>query len=339
MSLPIIVTANDEGKAFIHVVGSVFGKTVKEFDIEINIAKKYIVTLSPGEGTYNLTEDYQFKLGASDKPIDISKLDVPIMVDPNGECFYYEFLGYALKGDATETIIYRSTDIITYQDLEANNYDSEVEFVAIYNKEDKKELKNESREMWLVDVPLFHNEEYFQKYGEDKVIYPGATGEYTMYFNSDATRDIKITGMTLKEDTVCVDIDKDGTLDGCLNMGYIIKDSMGNYLYGSYNKKEEYSILNKNATSKDWIKGHNETKIDFSPEVKEKLVLKANSSDWLEITIHWQWVDFDDNGFNDKLDTAIGNYAYNKFKDTNLNTLYRLYVGINFDLEYENCGL
>ena len=43
-----------------------------------------------------VSKEYDFKISSSEK-IDLSKLDEPILIIPNDECYYYEFIGYAKK--------------------------------------------------------------------------------------------------------------------------------------------------------------------------------------------------------------------------------------------------
>lgn len=328
-SLPIKVIANNIGSAMIHVEAEANGLKIDEFNITFKIVEKYIVTLKANGGIFNeFTTEYSFKISPEDSPIDLTTYDKPYLVDADNNCLYHEFVGYAKELDDSKTVIYNLTNkkLINYSDL-----DGDITLVAIYNMEETKDLKTETKTIWLVDVPVFRDQEYYQKYNKEKPIYPGAAGEYTMNFKNESEDTVTIKGMTLKEDTVCVD--KDG-IKGCLNMGYIIKDALNNYHYGLSNK---YDVLNQSASIKDWVANHNETIITFDPATNNDTTIgpKGSANDELEITIHWKWVEYD--AYSDKVDTLIGNEAAGMNDKKEVNDLYTLYVGINFDVIRDNC--
>lgn len=339
--LPIIVTANSDGEAHLYAEGSAFGKNVpdQKLDIKLNIVKKYIVKISAGDGIFNeVSKEYDYKISSSEK-IDLSKIDEPILIIPNDECYYYEFIGYANIKEP-DKIIYSKEDIESGKNNFITGITEDTTFIAVYDETQKIERKFESKTMWLVDVPLFHNEEYYNKYGEDKVIYPGAKGQYTMIFKNESPDDITLTGMILEEDTICVDIDHDGKNDGCINMGYIIRSdyndaSVNNYLYGASN---DYRILhnygmNQNAPIPTYTYRE---EFGFDASTKDTMTLPAGSNKELEITIHWEWAFYIDDK-NDRIDTAIGNQAAASATDKTLNDLYKLKVGIKYDVENKVC--
>lgn len=354
--LPIIVTANGSGEAHIYAEGSAFGKKVpdQKLDIKLNIIQKYLIKLDAHGGIIDSTgafkeidggifnevsTEYEFKITSSEK-IDLTKLDEPILVVPNNECKYYKFLGYARKNKPTELVYYKNADG-TWNNSAITGITEDTTFIAIYDEDQVLDRDFKSKVMWLVDVPLFHNEEYFKKYGEDKVIYPGAKGEYTMIFKNESPDNITLTGMILEEDTICVDINSDGIEDGCLNMGYIIRSdydnvNVNNYLYGSSNK---YTILNKDGVNQNAPKPTYtyRKELTFDESTKNTMTLPVGSNKELEITIHWEWpFETDNYKLDDKIDTAIGNQAA-KSEETTLNDLYKLKVGIKYDVENKVC--
>lgn len=328
-SLPINVKANGVGTGSIHVVATANGITVDEFDITFKVVQKYIVTLKANGGLFNeFTTEYSFKISPEESPMDLTEYGEPYLQDDENNCLYYEFVGYAKENDDTNTIIYDLNDkkLINYSDL-----DGDITLVAIYNMEDKKTQTTENKTLWLVDVPIFRDKEYYDKYGKEKPIYPGAQGEYTMNFKNESDDTLVITGMILKEDTICVD--KNG-VKGCLNMGYIIKDAYNNYHYGASNS---YDVLNKTGNVINWNGNHNEDDFTFDPATNNDTTIgpKGANNDELEITIHWKWVEFDD--YSDKVDTLIGNQAAEKLTDSSINDLYKLYVGIKLDVIRTEC--
>lgn len=330
-SLPIKILANSIGEATIHVTATANGVAIDEFDINFKVVEKYIVTLKANGGIFNEFEtEFTFKISPEDSPIDLKNYDEPYFEELIDGCLMvHKFIGYAKEGDIDQNILYNLTDknLINYSDL-----DGDITLVAIYDMENATKKESESKTLWLVDVPVFRDKEYFEKYNKEKPIYPGATGEYTMQFINESNDTLIITGMILKEDTICF---TNGSINGCLNMGYIIKDSANNFHYG---KSNTYDILNNTAAIKDWANNHNETTITFDPSTNANTTIgpKGSINDELEITIHWKWVEIDDN--SDKLDTLIGNQAAAKLQDESINDLYTLFVGINFDVLIDACN-
>lgn len=339
-SLPIEVTATsptgENTPATITVDGSsAFGKDIgfpAGIDsIKINITEKFIVKILANGGTFNsFTDEYEFKI-SNNEQIDLSDLDKPYKINDKDKCESYKFVGYSKDANTTP-------DGPFDYDREANsiikNLTSDLTLYAIYSTESSK-IDPESKTMWVVDIPLFHNEEYQKKYGEDKVIYPGATGEYTMNITNKSKDTIILTGMSLHEDTTVCIKNADGSYLGCLNMGYIIKDSANEY---HFHDNQNYQILNSySKTLKDWANNYNELKFDFTSDEGTRTLLPESvdrDKSWTEITIHWKWIDYPD-GHTDKLDTLIGNKAYELGEE---NLMYHLKVGIHYTTE-SSCQL
>lgn len=314
-SLPIKITASGDGLATLNVTGTIFGKTFKELNIDLNIIRKYIVTLNANKGVFNMgTTTYQFKVASTDE-IDLSTVEVPYKLNPDNECEYFEFEGYSKK--ATGAVLYEKDDII-------KNITEDIELYAIYKTISIPVTDDLTKQtLWLTDVPLFHNEEYYQQHGEDKVIYPGASGYYIMNFKNETPKEITLTGMVLKEETICIDN------DNCLNMGYIVqyrpvdKDN-ASYYYGSENN---YQILNKDVNPN--ILGYQGKDIQFADEI----TLKPGEE--TSISLFWRWVEIDSK--SDIVDTKIGNIAANSKYDETINDKYKLSVGLQFRNRGDPC--
>ncbi len=292
--------------------------------IKINVQEMFIIKLDANGGIFNMgTTEYEFKVTANDE-IDLTKYDVPYKVSETDKCVSYKFAGFSENSNTSA----EGPFAYTYE--EPNNIiktNKNITLYAIY-KSEATPVDPEERVLGVVDIPLFKNEEYYEKYNEKNVIYPGAHGEYTMEINNKSKDTIVLTGMTLREDkTVCIKND-DGTYLGCLNMGYIIKDNLGEFHMGQNGK---YDILNSyNGSFQTWPASDKTVKINF--EESKKITLLPESIDrdksWTEITLHWKWVDYED-GHTDVLDTKIGNMAAELEKDK---LLYALSVGIHYDV-------
>lgn len=314
MSLPIQIIAHSLGSSIIHVSGVANNNTIANFDIEIDIDEKYIVTISANGGTFNsFTKEYQFKVAAGEE-IDLSKYDVPYKVNEE-ECKYYQFVGYSRSSDGT--IDYNKTDIIT-------NITGDLVLYAIYSTEsvplDETLFK---KTLWLTDVQLFHNSEYVDKNEKEKVIYPGASGTYIMNIKNESSKKVTLTGLTLKENTVCVSEQR------CLNMGYIVKysantDKDWTYYYG--NSNNDYWILHSHERSQMISYEKFQSNIPFNDKAID---IEPNQT--IMISVFWQWVDTDDG-----LDTAIGNHVADKV-DESINDMYGISIGINFDTASISC--
>lgn len=363
-SMILKAKANATGDATIKITGSAYGVAINE-EIKIHVYKSYTVIVSAGDGKFNETSK-EYKFTISDRPeentIDLSKYDKPYLVIPGDECNTYKFLGFVDQDDITDPNDIEDLKTKIKYNVTGDNHIIEAKdiikdtttFVAVYDPVNKEPKPPMTDYIWLVDVPLFFNKEYHDKYNEDKVIYPGAHGSYTMHLGNATSGEIKVVEMTLEEETICVDINKDGVNDGCLNMGYIIKTGnrieetyVGDYLYGNYiHPNYKYQVLHNHAgvtkqtdENKDKDRRFIHTDV-FDVSDKNSLVVPANTKeeDGLAITIHWQWIDYDDyekGGINDKIDTAIGNYAYEQGKNDSktINDLYTLKVGLKLEIE------
>jgi len=133
---------------------------------------------------------------------------------------------------------------------------------------------------------------------------------------------IKITGINLEEDTLCI---SDGK---CLNIGYIIKSALDvndpyTYFYGD---KNEYKILNKDSNTTHTFGSltgyHTENNISFDPN------LEIEVGETKEISILWKWIEVDD-----ELDTKIGSSV------STLGDTYSLTVSIDFERISNSCTL
>lgn len=309
-SVAIQAKGTSVGEATLHVLGSINGYTI-EFDIKVIIADYYDVVIDAVDGFFDaFTVKHVLRLEHG-SVVDLSEY-VAYKEADTGNCMYYELLQYTANGN-----IYNLTDKVEITD--------DITFTAVYEGTSKYiELKDEGH-MYLTDVDLFHNEEYYRQYGEDKVIYPGAHGSYVMTIENNKADTLTLTGINLTEDTICVDGNK------CLNMGYIIKYSKSNdtnykFYYGAENR---FAILNQDATKS--ILGNRATNtydIPFSPTIE------IPKGEKVEISLIWEWVDQDDVS-----DTAVGDYAAKKRTDASINDLYELTVRIDFETQNKHCTL
>lgn len=325
-SLSIKAIADSPGDAYIHVVGVVNGVDINDFYIKISILQSYIVTLNAKGGLFNeFTKDvYTFKLSLGDT-YDLATAGIPYLIDSNNPCLYYEFLGYSKLENSTEIFKDLNNTTLSYSEL-----DGDLTLYAVYNMEEEKNFVDEHKTVWVNDVPIFIDKAYYEMYHQDKMIAPGSYGDYTMHLINETKGDIVITGMTLKEDTICVN--KNG-INGCLNIGYVIKDGSLNQNY-HYHNNHDYMILNSSAIEKDWASSYNKTKFDFDPATSTDTTIKAGET--LDLVLLWKWVEIDSN--SDKLDTLIGNIAASKLEDETINDLYTIHIGIHYDTKIPNCS-
>ncbi len=293
-SLALELQAKKEGTYHLQVKGFIYGKEIEDMDITLDITRKYLLTLDANGGQFNeFTTEYQFQL-EKDEIFNLAPYLTGYLVKE--DCSYYSLEGFYkeyLSNQEGKGTAY--TDSITV--------DSDITLYAVYSKTPEEETPPEEKTLYLTDVDLFHNEEYFEKYGEDKVIYPGATGSYIMTINNTSSEEINIKYLTLKEDTICIDN------KGCLNMGYVIKDYTGTYHYGT--SDDGYLVL-ENHTEENQI----DTPTTLQP------------GESTEISILWKWIET-----NDELDTMIGNLADENLEDT----LYSLTIGIHFETKNTTC--
>ncbi len=310
-SVAIEIKGTGVGEATLHVLGTINGFTI-EFDIQVIVTDYYDVVIDAVDGFFDaFTAKYNLRLEHG-TVLDLSEY-VAYKEADTGNCMYYELTGYQAG-----TTTYSKTDKI-----EITN---DITLTAVYEGTSKYIPLKEEGHMYLTDVDLFHNEEYYKQYGEDKVIYPGAHGSYVMTIENNKSDLLTITGMNLTEDTICVDGNK------CLNMGYIIKYSKSNdtnytFYYGAENR---FAILNKDATTKSVLgnRATNGKDILFTPNIT------IPKGEKVEISLIWEWV-----GTDDVADTAVGTYAGRKNTDSSINDLYELIVRIDFETENQHCTL
>lgn len=324
-SLPISITAQKPGKVTLNIAGYVKGSLVKEFTIDLTIVQKYVVNLHANGGLFDLAnndseistkQSYLLELGDI---LGLSKLTPFKGADANN-CKYYEFLGYSEDKNATapsitgDFIIRESLNPIT--DLYAI-YD---ESLALPTPDDKI-----FKTMWIFNPKLFINKEANNK----TLIYPGANGKYTLNFTNTTGNKIKLVGLSLVENTVCVS-------EGCLNMGYIIKAATTGIYYLGNNTNAtcgsdslqycnpNYSILNNGSNTT-----RNENNITF--KTNETITLQDGES--VSFYLDWKWVDN-----NNALDTAIGKKA-NTTNEEEINDQYHLNFGIHYTIVNDTCPI
>ncbi len=311
VSLPIRVVGNHEGKAVLSVTGTVCGQEfMSPISISIDITRKYHLTLSANSGQYNVAESEFHFLVSSDESIDLSEYGTPYKIDEKDPCKYYKFRGYSDKIDGE--VLYNLDDKKI-----VSNLNDDLVLYALYEK-NYSIMTDDVREqtLYLKDVPIFHNEEYYNLYHKDKIIYPGAKGYYIMNFKNEYVDSLTLTGVTLLEDTICI------SKKGCLNMGYILQhrpldsDSI-RYHYGEF---DQYQILNHDVDPT--VANYKGKKIQFSSPI----VLQRGEE--IPITLFWKWVEIDST--TDKLDTLIGNQAFLSQYDESLNDKYHLSVALHF---------
>lgn len=301
------------GEATLTVTSSIFNKVISTKVITLNVIEKYNIEINANCGFFNeFTSVYKFLLNKNEK-INLSEY-VSYKVDTTGNCMYYELIEYNSLSDGSGDK-YSKNQVLT-------NFDKDLTLYSIYSSESKYiELESTSR-LYLTEVDIFHNEEYYELYNKDKVIYPGATGSYIMTIENNTGSTIKLKQLNLEEDTICIDNNK------CINMGYVIKysgksDKKYTYYYGD---KDNYKVLYKDNNTK-MINGtetgyHTENNIELDP------VIEIPDGETIEISLLWQWVDSDD-----KLDTDIGDYVNNN------DNKYTLTVSIDFEKTNTYCDL
>lgn len=311
-SYAIKVNAKKAGVVNIIINGSIYGNAQKEIAIKINIIKKYNIEIDANGGFFDaFTTNYQFLL-TEKETIDLSEY-VSSKVDTSGNCLFYSLESFNTLPDGSG-IHYDKDQVLT-------NFTNDLKLYAIYSKTSHyEELVEESR-LYLTDVDLFHNEEYYEQYNVDKVIYPDAYGYHIIKIKNNGTGPINIKKINLEEDTICL-------TEGCINMGYIIKHSKSmddhyTYYYGS---QKAYEVLNKDSKtthSYGALTGyHTENNIDISPAITIPI------GEETEISLLWRWVDTDS-----ILDTKIGDMVSND------NNSYTITVSIDFERTSTYCKL
>ncbi len=327
-SIDVEVIASASGNAKLEVTGYLLGEEIGKYEIELTAIEKNVVNIFAyntdnqdiSNAIFNtFTDVYSYKLNIDGKEkVNLANIDIPYV--PNTK---YSFMGYYVvyKDSVVRRAVRKATAgvelYITVEDIEAcrNGNDAACEkctidgtrsldLYAVYDLDENNPVvpyKDEGT-LWLYDVPLFQNAEYYEETGEEKLIYPGASGRYDAYIYNTKDKDIDITGITLKEEPICVD-------NKCLNMGYIVKYG-NNYLMGA---SEKYAVLNQQKKDADGY-----TTYTFN----EPITALKHKGNEIMITIHWKWVEIDD-----EADSKIGQYVAN----TEETDYYNLQFGINFE--------
>lgn len=340
--LPITITAEGDGESIIHVSGSVYGKSInKDFDIIINVTRKYKITIYA-----NLPDEEGAKFNAATKEWtdEISKdeiMDLRLIPEPYKieECKYYEFSHFT--SDPSNPA---QQDYDRYKNavINGSKLKDDLTLYAVYENKPSDKKPPETNSLWLKaddytdGLPLFHNEDYYTKYNEDKVIYPGAEGSYVMNFVAED--DMNIIGLTLKENTICIS-------GKCLNMGYMVhyneiryknpvdgkdyetigKDFVGKKADKSYwILNQNYGIMNGEVTYLDENNQKQTLDAENRADIKFDEAISMKSGDQISITIFWKWV-----GDDDEADTAIGEYVANE--GASINDKYALSVGVIYE--------
>ena len=200
---------------------------------------------------------------------------------------------------------------------------------------------NDENGLFYTKQPNRNKDEFFEKNkGDIKLIYPGISGDYTMNITNtiDSKNSIIIKGLILEEQTICVE-------QGCVNMGFQVKSGGGNtpatstpvVHFGDDTKQDDngkYLVLNsvkpedstnskiKTNNFRDLSRNYGTNRVDIAFAEDTNANTTLNADDYMEITLHWKWVEKDD-----KLDTAIGNIAS---KMDVADNVYSIKVGIQY---------
>lgn len=309
-SIVIKVETRNSGTSIITVSGNIFNNEIKKYNVRLNIINKYNVIIDANGGFFDsIIDKYTYLVTKTDE-INLSKFTA-LKVDDEANCLFFKLDSFNTKKTGTG-IKYNKSDVLT-------NFTSDLTLYAVYTETSSFEELKTSERLYLTEVNLFHNEEYYEKYNIDKIIYPKAKGAHVMSLTNSGTNKIKITGINLEEDTLCISNGK------CLNIGYSIKSALNDndpytYFYGSSN---DFKILNRDSNTVNTygaLTGYhtvNNISIDG---------LEIEVGETKEISILWKWVETDD-----ELDTAIGT-GY----DT-IGNLYTLTVSIDFERINNTC--
>ena len=312
-SLIISVSATGPGESIITVNGNIFNSDINSYNIKLNIIDKYNIIIDANGGFFDsVTTKYEY-LVEKTEAIDLSGITA-LKVDDEENCLFFSLDSFNTNQDGSGTK-YNKTDILT-------NFTSDLTLYAIYTSTSGFETLETNERLYLTEVNLFHNEEYYEKYNIDKIIYPGAEGAHVMSLTNNGIGKIRITGINLEEDTICISERK------CINIGYVIKSALNDndpytYYYGSSN---DYEVINKDLntthTTGSLTGYHTENNISIDPYIE------IDVGETKEISLLWKWVNIDD-----ELDTIIGN-NYSTLGDK-----YALTVSIDFERVSNTCTL
>lgn len=308
------IANKNNGETKVVVNGYAYNQLVDSKEISFRILAKYDVTILANDGFFDpFTNEYNFIYDLNQE-LDLSEFNA-YKIDDTTECYYYTLIGWGIN--QTEKL-YETTSKI--------NVDSDIVLYAIYSENSGYVDIPSSGRLYLTDVNIFHNEDYYEKYGKDKIIYPGARGSHVMTLTNTGTGDLKINGINLEEDTICIEENK------CINIGYKVRyidnTSLDNIYY--YGSQSEYKILSKDNLTTYSVRGsqigelfnyHTTRNIDIS---SSPLIIPKDES--IEISLLWEWADIDDD-----LDTTIG-------KQT-INIDYTLTVSIDYSRVDTHCNI
>ena len=314
-SLAFKATAKNAGTATIKVDADAFNKEIASFTIPITVTSEYTVTIDPNGGIFNeFSKDPLVNTYPSGTIIELANYSPYKVADANG-CEIFELESWTSSDGKT----YALDDKVTIT--------SGLTLTAKYKTTKSEMPAPEEKIMYLADVELFHNEAYFQKYGEDKVIYPEAEGSYTMYFDNDSNSKITIKSIILTEETICPNGD-----GKCLNMGYILKGVNDTFLgelgSASNGNKPTFAVLNRQVANPSVT---NEIEVPVHLEIDKKGT--PNDGDRGSLALLWKWV-----GDDDATDTLVGTYVSGKLTNPNINDLYKLTVAIKYTTVNDACS-
>lgn len=355
----ITISINPRSIGLTNIVVSGYASLDMEpFTMKTEVTDKYIVKIDANGGFFNAFADKYVYLKDSTEEVVLSDYQAYKVEGKNAtksakkarivedNCNYYKatmYTTYPGEYDASTLVSDHNTVYTLEEVVEMSKYtDKNITLYAQYEKitseEDKPKMEGR---LYLTDVDLFKNEEYYKKHpnlNNGKVIYPGASGSHTAYITNNTGYKVKIKNIFLEEDTNCVKIDGN---DGCINMGYIVKytrrqDNTWKYFYGG--KDNQFTILNQNKDS-------DSTTPVISTEgtiVSNKVTLPRGSSETIElepkedvaISILWKWVEA-----NDILDSKIGNIAKSIGKENYPNdAMYALTVSFEYETDKSYCS-
>ena len=308
------VDALNEGTVDIVINSNVYGVDIPEVRVTLKIVKKYKFVIDAQDGFFDaFSSKYEYTY-ESGKEINLAEYEA--MKEATGNCMYFVLDSYNTKTDGTG---------VSYQSDQVFNLTSDLTLYAIYKNTAEEVKITEPGKLYLSDVDIFENKEYFEKYNVKNMIYPGSEvseGSFKITINNNSSSKLKITKINLEEDTICISERR------CINMGYIIKytnRNMNNYTF-PYGGVNNYQVLNTDSqtiTSAGALTGyHTERNIDLGIEI-DKPNANNEFANVQEIYLLWKWVEVDDD-----LDTKIGssiNESNNKY-----------HLTISFDYEKQN---
>ena len=245
------------------------------------------------------------------------------------------------KVDETENCKYFTLDY--YQDKEGNKYQQtdvvevtkELVLTAVYKQTSEIVDIKDKGKYYLENLDIFNNERFLNN---EKVIHPGVSGEHRITLTNNLASKIIITGMTLEEDTICI---QEGNIKGCINMEYALKRtdlSTTDIYYYPGSDKSGYTILNRDANRnevnnyRDLDKQYTLRTLKFKDEGKENIELSKGET--VELFLLWRW-SFE--GVDDQLDTKIGEYVEKQFAEKKINEMYHLLIGFDYEIENTYC--